>query len=174
MEAAIQAVASKGIPIAITIEIVAEFQHSSEAFNRLAIPVPPHYIRETASIVGRNRNRNGTEINRFSLPTSLPTAQCFARASFARSHEGRFFEDRIEVGVTSTSSSSSMYSKSSFEIQNTGWLEDDILITPSSSYVRELFFANWIDHEIIVASIFANDDTLINFVPRPYDSSARS
>ena len=46
----------------------------------------------------------------------------------------------------------------------TRWLEDDVLIATGRSNVGQFLFFGWVDNQIVIASVFADDHPFVNFI----------
>ena len=67
-------------------------------------------------------------------------------------------------GVTSTSSSSSMYSRASSRVSSRGGLSRMFLSEPGGPHVGELLLLARVDDHVVAAGVFGDDHPLVDVV----------
>ena len=74
---------------------------------------------------------------------------------------------RIRLGVTSTSSSSSMYSSAASSESTAGRLEQDVAVAAGGADVGELLLLGRVDRHVAGAAVLADDHPLVDDVAGP-------
>ena len=75
-----------------------------------------------------------------------------------------FLRSRILDGVTSTSSSSSMYSRAISRVSSRGRLEQDVLVGAGGPHVGELLLLARVDDHVVAAGVLGDDHPFVDVV----------